>query len=115
MKVEQALTAATYFCREAQRWISRGIASNWPDELITAVVTQAQEWAGTRWGSGKGNRGRVEMANEPTKIAQMLRMFDMFEAVHGTPPRNPVGALAKSGSSAQLLGRRPLCDQLLAS
>ena len=28
------------------------------------------------------------MANEPTTIAQMLRMFDMFEAVHGKPPRN---------------------------
>ena len=88
MKVEQALTAATYFCREAPRWISRGIASIRPDELITAVVTRAQEWAGTRWGSGKGNRGGADMANEPTTIAQMLRMFDMFEAAHGKPPRN---------------------------
>ena len=87
MKVKQALTAATYYCREAQRWISRGIASIRPDELITAVVTRAQEWAGTRWGSGKGNRRRVEMTNEPT-IAQMLCTFDMFEAAHGKPPRN---------------------------
>ena len=72
MKVKQALTAATCFCREAYRWVSRGIASIRPDELITAVVTRAQEWAGTRWGSGKGNRGGVEMANEPTKIAQII-------------------------------------------
>ena len=88
MKVEQARTAATYFCREAPRWISRGIASIRPDELITAVVTRAQEWAGTRWGGGKCNRGGAEMANEPNKTARMLRMFDMFEVAHGKPPRN---------------------------
>ena len=88
MKVKQALTAATYFCREAQRWISHGIASIRPGELIKAVVTRAQEWAGTRWGSGKGNRRRVEMTNESTKIAEMLCTFDMFEAAHGKPPRN---------------------------
>ena len=90
MKVKQALTAATYFCREAYRWISRGIASIWPDELITAVMTRAQELAGgaTRWGSGKGNRRRVEMTNESTEIAEMLCTFDMFEAAHGKPPHN---------------------------
>ena len=90
MKVEQALTAATYFCREAQRRISRGIASIRPDELIAAVVTRAQELAGgaTRSGSGKGNRRGVEMTNEPTKIAEMLRTFDTFEATHGRPPRD---------------------------
>ena len=30
----------------------------------------------------------LEMTNEPTKIAQMLCTFDMFEAAHGKPPRN---------------------------
>ena len=79
-------------------------------ELITAVVTRAQELAGgaTRWGSGKGNRRGVEMTNEPTKIAQMLRTFDTFEAAHGRPPRNSdelkvfleeEGRLAGSGTS----------------
>ena len=86
MKVKQALTAATCFCREAYRWVSRGIASIRPDELIAAVVTRAQELAGgaTGWGSGKGNRRGVE----PTEIAHMLRTFDTFEAAYGRPPHN---------------------------
>ena len=110
MKVKQALTSATCFCREAYRWVSRGIASIRPDELIAAVVTRAQGLAGGAigWGSGKGNRRGVEMTNEPTEIAQMLRTFDTFEAAHGRPPHNSdelgaflersegVGTLAKS-------------------
>ena len=90
MKVKPALTAATCFCREAYRWVSRSIASIRPGEMITEVVTRARELAGgaTGWGSGKGNRRGVEMTNEPTKIAEMLRTFDTFEATHGRPPRD---------------------------
>ena len=71
-----------------------------PDELIAAVVTRAQDWPEAQL---VGQRSKAMKGVEPTEIAQMLRMFDTFEAAHGRPPHNSTNlgrSLKESGRLA---------------